>query len=357
MIFTTCLSANYAAKARVLAASVKRWHPAGRTVFCLVEKQPPAGLRPSPHIDEWVLARDLGWKNFGRLVAGHDRVEGVTLVKARLLQRLLERFPREKYFVYLDPDTLVCSPLAEVPGLLDRHGIILTPHLLEPGNLEMELSALNHGAYNLGFLGLRRAAETREFLDWWGGRLAYACYDDRPRGLFTDQKWMDLAPGFFNVFLLRDPGYNVATWALQERRLTRRGQRLYANGRPVRFLHFSGFDAKVYFWAVGRWAADSRDLALDLGRAYGQALREQGEERFAHLAWSYDFLDNGRKIAPWLRRALRWPQFAAEADPYAMSVRELKARLLPGQRWPRRWWRLVQAAMRAGRRRLAENGT
>ena len=35
----------------------------------------------------------------------------------------------------------------------------------------------------------------RRFIDWWADRLRQFCYDEVPNGLFTDQRWVDLAPG------------------------------------------------------------------------------------------------------------------------------------------------------------------
>jgi hypothetical protein len=89
-----------------------------------------------------------------------------------------------------------------------------TPHLtgeLDEGYHPTELDILRSGVYNLGFLGLTRSQETMRFLKWWQVRLHDRCLVDLNRGLFVDQRWMDLAPGLFDgVFVLRDPGCNVA---------------------------------------------------------------------------------------------------------------------------------------------------
>ncbi|MEW6517686.1 MAG: hypothetical protein AB1439_12375 [candidate division FCPU426 bacterium] len=347
MIVCTSVCANYLAKSAVLAETLKRHHPRARTVFCLVEKARPERMPETAAVDEWVLARDLGWKHFGRYIISHSRVEGATAIKARLLQYLLAHFPRENQFVYLDPDVMVTSDLRELGRLLERHPLVLTPHLLEPGNLEMEESCLNHGVFNLGFLGLRRSAEAARFLEWWSERLRHACYDDRANGLFTDQKWVDLAPAFFEVHLLRDPGYNVATWALQERKLTRRGGRLFANRRPVRFVHFSGFDQGVYFWAVDRWVAGNKLLARELGATYARLLEAHGEAAYRQMPRSYDFLDSGEKIPAFLRRAFVDPRWLPAEEPYDLTMKQLRRRLLPEQRW---WRRLGRLAKKAGRR-------
>ena len=63
----------------------------------------------------------------------------------------------------------------------------------------MELSSTAHGVYNLGFLAVSRSEEALKMLTWWAERLYLYCYDDMANGIFTDQKWIDLAPCFFNV--------------------------------------------------------------------------------------------------------------------------------------------------------------
>ena len=78
-------------------------------------------------------------------------------------------------------------------------------------------------SYNLGFLAVRMTGQGREFIDWWAERLRLFCYDEVPNGLFTDQRWVDLAPAFFDdIAIIRDPEYNVATWNLTHRRATGR---------------------------------------------------------------------------------------------------------------------------------------
>ena len=62
--------------------------------------------------------------------------------------------------------------------------------------------------------------------------------------MFTDQRWVDFVPSFFDHHILKDPGYNVAYWNLHGREVFSDGDRYLVDGEPLRFFHFSGFDAR-----------------------------------------------------------------------------------------------------------------
>ena len=80
---------------------------------------------------------------------------------------------------------------------------------------------LQSGTYNLGFIALRASDEARRFVAWWQRKLLRDCVVDIARGLFTDQKWIDLVPGMYcGVGIVRDPGWNVAYWNLNHRQVT-----------------------------------------------------------------------------------------------------------------------------------------
>ena len=55
------------------------------------------------------------------------------------------------------------------------------------------------------------------FLDWWWQRTRREALVDVARMMFTDQRWVDFVPSFFDHHILKDPGYNVAYWNLHGR--------------------------------------------------------------------------------------------------------------------------------------------
>ncbi len=240
----TIASKNYLPFARSLARSFAEHHP-GAPFYLLLVDRVEGCFDPAAEPFEVIELESLG--NVPDLAAfnfKYDVLELNTATKPFFLAHLFARGSIEK-LIYFDPDILLFQPLEELSRLLDEHSIVLTPHLTTPIDDDLhpsEMSILQAGAYNLGFLALRRSAETDRLLAWWGERMLEHCVVEIERGLFVDQKWLDLVPGLFEgVFVLRSPAYNVAYWNLHGRQLTFGGEPR-VNGEPLVFFHFSGFD-------------------------------------------------------------------------------------------------------------------
>jgi hypothetical protein len=237
----TIVTRNFLSYARIVGSSYLRHHP-GTRFYVLVVDGLPEGVSAGPGL-EVIEPQSLDLPGFHELCFKYDVVELSTAVKPAFLTFLLER---EEAVVYLDPDILVFRPFIELRRMLRSAPIALTPHILSPipmdGLRPNETDMLISGAYNLGFVAVRRSADTASLLSWWNSRLQDGCRIDVPNGLFTDQKWIDLVPGYFDsVAILRDPTYNVAFWNLHERGLERRGLTFSVDGRPIAFYHFSGY--------------------------------------------------------------------------------------------------------------------
>ncbi|GGM57434.1 hypothetical protein GCM10008956_36380 [Deinococcus arenae] len=149
-----------------------------------------------------------------------------------------------KKIIYLDPDIFIYKSLEDIDNLLENQNIIITPHSTEPiydGLLPDDLSFLRSGSYNLGFIAIRWNDKTKLFIDWWMSRLRYNAFNAFSKGMFTDQKWIDLIPSFFDgVYILKDSGYNVAYWNLHSRKIELEDGEFKSNGGPLYFFHFSG---------------------------------------------------------------------------------------------------------------------
>jgi hypothetical protein len=313
MIVCTSICANYLPKAAVLAQSLKTYNPQYRMVACLVEDEIDASIETyRPFFDDMVLAKDMGIENFYQFIFRYDIVEASTAVKGRLFQYLLRTYPDERKFMYLDPDIEVFHSFSKLEDILDEHSIVLTPHMCEQERNDDVLaiidnevnSSLKYGVFNLGFLAISRTPEGERFIDWWTSRLNLFCYDDMfDRGIFTDQRWIDLAPCLFDVYILKDLGYNMAPWNVSTRRVT---SDLLVNGRyPLVFFHFSGFDSGANETVINRYVPDKSEYIYTLRNAYIEKLKQNDFHEMSRRPWSYGYYRSGEKIEKEIRRLYR----------------------------------------------------
>jgi hypothetical protein len=265
--FFTSISNSYLPKARVLARSIRRHYPGVPIALVLSDERHPR--LDYTDFDLVLRPEDLGIEvdSFEAWVFSHTIVELCTAVKPFAFRRLFER--GAECVVYLDPDILLLSQMTELEEALAEHPIVVTPHVSTPAQnvddlIDGEmLGSLRHGVFNLGFLALRNEGEGAPFLQWWLSRCRDYCFDDASRGLFTDQRWIDLAPCFFETLkILRTPSYNVASWNLYYRDVSRaENGELVVNGNlPLRFFHFSGLDIGTHEMMLKKHARGNRAL-------------------------------------------------------------------------------------------------
>ncbi len=322
MIIFTSICANYAHKARCLAESVRAHLPEARFLICLTEREVPENMKKNiPGLfDEIVLAKDMWNGNFNRFIFKHAIVEASTAVKGRFFQYLMERFPGEDAYIYLDPDCYVYGDFKELREALTRKPIVLCPHLLHPGNIDMELSSTAHGVYNLGFLAVKDDPEAHRLIDWWAERLYKFCYDDIPNGIFTDQKWMDLAPCFFDVEIFHHYGYDFAPWGLLGCKVEQRGENWFVQDMPLNFIHYSGF-GPVAEMCMDRWLSEEGTPFRTLYAEYSSAHDRNNEDCISTTPWSYGSYTSGKAVSLDVRERYRkdWDLMFSVEDPFALS--------------------------------------
>lgn len=314
----TIIARNYLAYARVLATSFVEHHPGARFTVVLVDAQPGDTRADEPF--RVLHLADLGMPvdERHRMSAIYDVTELATAVKPVVLRHLVAE--GNGPVVYLDPDIEVHSGFAEVWRLAAAHGIVLTPHVLEPmprdGLYPNESQILISGMYNLGFVAV--GPQAVPFLDWWAERLRRDAVIDPCRGLFTDQRWVDFVPVLFEHHVLRSPAYNVAYWNVFARPVTPVEGGYEVGGEPLRFFHFSGFDPHHPNLLSKHQADRPRTLlsrspvVAGLCRDYAARLFAAGHQEACRLPYGLNRLANGLHLDTTIRRLYR---AALEAGP------------------------------------------
>ncbi|MEO8216089.1 MAG: glycosyltransferase [Acidobacteriota bacterium] len=317
----TIVARNYLAYARVLAASLARHNPQTRLHVVILD-DPEHSIAPEPTF-EIIHAGNLPFdppSDFYTMAATYDVTEMATAVKPWAFEYLFAR--GASVAIYLDPDIEVFDSLGPLEPMTREAGMLLTPHITEPlprdGKRPDERDLLLAGMYNLGFLALATGT-AKSFLPWWRERVRRDCLNDPAQGLFVDQRWIDFTPALFEPGILKDPGYNVAYWNLPHRFLERDGDRILVNGRPLRFLHFSGFSPRAPYLlskhqhASPRVRLTDRPLLADLCQRYAEALDEAGFAECSSAPYGFATTAAGLPLDARTHRVLRRTYLQDEA--------------------------------------------
>lgn len=331
MLVYTSICMNYLPKALTLGESLKKTNKDVKFFIILLERSIPKEWpkKANKIVDKVILAKDLGFEDFDKFIFKHSIVEASTAVKGQALVHLLENY--DDKVLYIDPDIKVYSSLKELSDILDRHSVILTPHVTIPETEEIdiqnnELCALQHGVYNLGFVGVKKDEEGLKFAKWWRDRLSLYCYDDIPRGIFTDQRWCDLAPAYFDVYIMKNPGYNMAPWNLSKRKISYKNKEILVNDKyELVFFHYSGFDSGANQTVFDYYVPDKDNYIYTLRDEYIEEMNKNGQMDIGNYKWSYDYYFNNQKIDRNIRIQYRDQKLfnSIDTNPFSLSNEHL----------------------------------
>ena len=240
--FCTIVSSNYLPQAEILIDSFKIHHPDDQFHLLLIDTFEV--VEPTTDGVKYWVPEQIGipTEDLLRMRKSYDVVEFATSLKPFLLSHLLNMGLSE--VTYLDPDVKIYSHIDSSINEQMGSVIALTPHRLTPSKVEtlraLEKVFLKYGAFNLGFVSVKNDVGAMEFLIWWQEHLVRDSTRRPISEVFTDQKWIELVPIFFAYNVVKDFGFNVAPWNLDERRLSYESGNLTVNSTSrVKFVHFS----------------------------------------------------------------------------------------------------------------------
>lgn len=336
--FTIC-ARNYFAQALLLHRSFKAWHPEADLHVVLVDRRDDAFAARFPDVNiTWV--EDIGLPDFAAHALRFDVIELSTNIKAHCLSLLLESYETA---MYIDPDMYVFERLTPVHDALAGGTMVVTPASTTPildGHRPDDIEFLRVGVFNLGFIAVARCDEARRFLRWWSARCLSDGFHETQSGVFVDQKWVNLAPCYFDgCRILKDPGINMAQWNLHERVLSVVDGKYIVNGvTPLRLYHFSSFDPhrpQTIARRQSRFAEGTRPDLTALLDDYAAELLAAGFDEFSRLEYGFDYFPSGEYISPMLRRvyanaAYGFPPNEDPLQPTSALVRFARAKRLMG---------------------------
>ena len=299
-VFTSA-AFNYIPKVRMLFKSLRQHHPEWNLHLALADElRAEIDLSNEP-FDGIIPISELGIPEWRGWAFCHTIVELATAIKPFTLAKLL-KLPNASKVIYLDPDTVAFSRLDDILEALDESNIVLTPHQITPEKtlaaiMDNEICSLKHGIYNLGFFAVSATNVGHEFADWWSQRLYYFCREDFQHGLFTDQRWIDLVPAFFDgVAIMRSPRHNVAPWNLTTREVSfdRAGNYL-VDGEALGFYHFTGFDSGAHRLMAAKNAGGNKAIGK-LIEWYVKQTDQLASDPLASEPWAFACFSDGTLI-------------------------------------------------------------
>ncbi|GAA4440525.1 FkbM family methyltransferase [Bremerella cremea] len=334
LAFITISTCNYLHSVSCLAESLMQHHPEAPLYVGLVDA--PGEIKLPEHENiRYFQAKDLNITNWKRYSFQYWNFPLCASLKAPAIEMVLD-LQYEKV-IFIDADTYVYRPMTEVLDRLDTHDIIITPHLSDPANgdegPDVEISLrTTAGTFNSGFLALRNNANGRSMVAWWKHRKTKHCLHNTPH-TFVDQTWFDFVPNYFeNLWVERHKGYNVGHWSLPERPITlSESGELLADGQPLVFYHFSGFEPEnpysisKYMLSERRgwWNRyDVQPALVVLAEGYREALARANPDYYRSFPYGHATLSDGTPISNEWREAVRLehPLLAGIEDPYDTSA-------------------------------------
>ncbi|MFE2752473.1 FkbM family methyltransferase [Actinosynnema sp. NPDC059335] len=308
----TVVARNYLPAARVLAASYLEHHPDHEFVIAVIDAPRGSGERQGRLRTVGPEATGIDAEDYLRMATAYNVTELATAVKPYLLRELRAA---ADVVMYLDPDIQVFAPMPELAELALAHGIVLTPHFLNPlprdGKDPSEAAIMGAGIFNLGFVATGPGSEP--FLDFWAERLRHDAIVAPEKQLFTDQRWVDQVPALFDHTVLRDPGFNVAYWNIHERPVERDADGvLTAGGHRLRFFHYSGYRPE-HPWLLSchtprrpRVVLSEHPVVRELCDGYRSSLQRNGyAETLESIPYGFAKMADGTKISPAMRALYR----------------------------------------------------
>jgi len=319
----TCAAVNYLPKVRMLCHSIRAHHPEATIHLALADERPQWLSPENEPFDSILEMAQIGIPHWRPWSFMHNIVELSTAIKPYALKHLLEQ-PGCESVLYFDPDMVLFSRVDDILAALGRSNLTLTPHQNKPERtveavLDNEVTSLRMGVFNLGFIGVRPTPEGLRFADWWAERTYWFCRAEVHNGLFTDQKWLNFAPVFFDgVEIIKSSRHNVATWNLTTRELTGSlADGFTVDGEPLGFYHFTGFDSGAHRVMAVKNAAGNSAVQQLIGWYERETAATRGDPVSA-WPWAYGRFSDGTPIQPHHRWLYRENQDLQKAfpDPY-----------------------------------------
>lgn len=299
----TVVTPNYLAHALSLKKSFLQHNQESDFFICVVGNE---NQYPGKDIENVYFVNNLNDNRIEGMVKRYNPFELSCALKPFFASHILENHMKIFRLIYLDGDMYVFGTFAS----LSESAITISPHRTKntaylPESKNYSLISLNrYGVYNAGYFELQRKPEAFAFLDWWKNLLENMGYEKPDEHLFTDQLWLNLVHSFFDdVYVNKDPGYNVAIWNLIERQVEERNGSFFVNKQPLVLYHFSKYDMKepdkLVYYEEPYLTFEKFPVLRGIYKKYREGLLQEGYEQFKSLPYPFSDLQPRKRKYWW----------------------------------------------------------
>ncbi len=266
----TVSTINYLWQAENLSQSFLKHNPDYTIFVCITDRLTiDLDIKSYKFSFEIVWIDDLHVPTWNKMVEYYNIAELVMSTKALAISYLFNKYNPD-FAIYLDSDIIVFDHFQLVETQLEHYNICLTPYcctqmpVISPiESIENSFSdqqpfedrtMLYSGIYNMGFIAVKNVKENKKFIQWWCEMSMNQCFLGRKQGMFGEQLCINLVPIYFEkVLVIKDVGYNAASWNFHERNFSEKDGKFYVNDKfPLVFYHYSGYSAD-YPDRITRW--------------------------------------------------------------------------------------------------------
>jgi hypothetical protein len=235
--FCTISTQSHLFKTLALADSLKKFNVHLHVLLVDAKEEPCNTINVSYYTLQFIKS-EVGLKLIGKYRKHTDKLRWA--LKSVFMMHLLDLTNK---VIYVDNDTYFFNNPSFLFDLPDKYSILLTPHFYDsnPNKNQNWLEAnFKVGLYNAGFIGVNKNAINA--LQWWSECCLYNIKKSYWRGLFDDQKYLDLVPILFDdVMVLKHKGCNLAGWNYLFYKLNRKENNIVVieHKYPLVFIHFA----------------------------------------------------------------------------------------------------------------------
>lgn len=270
--FCTYFDINYLPHGLVLYRSLKEHCPEFRLwVLCMDSDSYEVLFRMELPELELIRLNDFERGNQALLQAkqNRSRIEYYFTCTPSLPLYVLNNFPDVDLITYVDADLYFYTDPIPIYEEIGDYSIAIIGHRYAPQYKGMEVC----GKYNVGWLSFRRDENGFACLNWWRDQCNEWCYKRHEDGKFADQKYLDDWPTRFkNVKVIQHKGANLASWNIENYKVSVKSDKVWIDEQELVFFHFHGFKQltkKIYGPGYHQTKADK----LIRNNIYGQYLQ------------------------------------------------------------------------------------